>query len=447
MSKNDDVEIIGTVDLGSGLPAQKRRKIPVKGFLWIALVLAVVGLLVLFLHFRKSPSGPAARVATAPPVSEKDTVGVSQNPEYQRKVSILNEKVATTAEKTGQSAMATVGGLPKTGDTLSQPKPLIQPPSGEGRAEELDRKTRLKMIETARSTESILIAKQVGSILGTWSSAGSGLAVLTVKRPAVPGAKAGGKANGSKSSNPKKKVPIIPAGKILYGRIVNELNSDRPGTPVLAEIVGGRFDGVKLLGSFQLENAALVVRFDQVVYRDGPGGTEGTTDSIGAFAVSPGAKLRSGLASDVDNHYLYRYGALLASAFMQGFGQSAMYANSTSYPSAMGTPVIGFNGMTIEQQTEMGLGQAGMMLSGNAQNAFNIPPTVKLYANTPIGIMIVAETGQKMPTAPAPPAAKVPAPATAGTQPAPSMVPQPGYPQPTMGYGGGYGMPMMPMMP
>ncbi|MHB8544750.1 MAG: DotG/IcmE/VirB10 family type IV secretion system protein, partial [Leptospirales bacterium] len=286
----------------------------------------------------------------------------------------------------------------------------------------------------------------LGGILSTWSGAGSQMAILAAPKPAGSPASSRGTSTGARqkaSGKPGKGIPIIPAGKILYGRIVNELNSDRP-IPVLAEAVGGQFDGVKFLGSFQRDNGALVIKFDRVIYPDGQ------TDSIGAYAVSPG-KLRSGLETDVNNHYLYRYGSLLASAFMQGFGQAAMYSNSTSYPSSFGTPVIGFNGMTLMQQTEMGLGQAGMMLGGQAMNAFNTPPTVKVPADTPVGLMIVAETGQKLPKE-APISGNAPAKPGLVNAPGPQMVPQPGYPQPMMGggypgYGGGYGMPMMPMMP
>ena len=209
------------------------------------------------------------------------------------------------------------------------------------------------------------VEKAAGWILSSWSSDGEGMAILPPPKSdatskASPSASEQGR-NSAPAGKHGKGIPIIPTGKILYGRIVNDLNSDYPG-PVLAQAVGGKFDGVKFLGSFQRDHGALLIKLDRAIYPDGE------TDSIGAFAVSPGAKLRSVLEMDVYHHYLYRYGSLLASAFLQGFGQSAMYADSTSYPSAMGMPVIGFNR----------------------------PDSVKIAANTPVGIMIVSETGQKM---------------------------------------------------
>jgi intracellular multiplication protein IcmE len=453
MAKKDDVEVIGTFQIpGDVSPPKKvpfwRKPVFVKGLIAGAILGIIV---VFFVHERKSSVPHATSVVSAPPLPSQSG-GVSKNPEYQRKIAILNKERAELAVRNGQSSVPTVGGDEKAGDIgreeKNAPPPALPPPGSSGQSIESKRmEERMRAYDAARTVEVASVDKELGGILSTWSGAGGGMAVLAAPKTAGSAVTARETSPGAKRKSPGKPgkgLPIIPAGKILYGRIVNELNSDRPG-PVLAEAVGGKFDGVKFLGSFQRDNGALVIKFDRVIYPDGQ------TDSIGAYAVSPGTKLRSGLETDVNNHYLYRYGSLLASAFMQGFGQAAMYSNSTSYPSSFGTPVIGFNGMTLMQQTEMGLGQAGMMLGGQAMNAFNTPPTVKVAADTPVGLMIVAETGQKLPKSSSS-NGNVPAKPGLVNAPGPQMVPQPGYPQPMMGggypgYGGGYGMPMMPMMP
>ena len=458
MSK-DDVEVIGSFSpSGEIAPLKKgpfwKKPVFIKGL--VAGIL-LAGFALFFVHEKKSGVSPAGSVVPAPSLPP-DATGVSKNPEYQKKISILNKNQTEIAVRTGQSIVPTVGGDSQAGDINKIPEPSPPPvpstPPPRVSGDSVSQAERRKAYDAAKTEEMASVSKEFDGVLASWSSQGSNLAILAAPKEAVqtgspskgnPG-KSSGKAGSAKGVG--KGIPIIPAGRILYGRIINELNSDRPG-PVLAEAVGGQFDGVKFLGSFQRDNGALVIKFDRVIYPDGE------TDSIGAYAVSPGAKLRSGLETDVNNHYLYRYGSLLASAFMQGFGQAAMYANSTSYPSAMGTPVIGFNGMTLMQQTEMGIGQAGMMLGGQAMNAFNTPPTVKVAANSPVGLMIVAETGQKMPKESSS-AGNTQAKSGLVNAPGPSMVPQPGYPQPMMGggypgygggYGGGYGMPMMPMMP
>jgi intracellular multiplication protein IcmE len=453
MGRNDDVEIVGQFKIGSGDAPPPARKSPggKSKILFIGIALLIVLGVILLTH--RAKNGTRQAVVPSAPAPASDAGGVSNNPEYRRKVHVSNEREARKAAMSGQSSVPAVGGEEKKDETLalagtvarSQPEGI---PTGQNRetTERQREQEESQALLSARSAEESELDKEVGGILSTWSGGGENLSVLAVRKtksgtPAGIHAGSGKAKSGTPAS--RKNIPIIPAGKILYARIVNELNSDHPG-PVLAQVAGGRFDGVKFLGSFQRDHGALVIKFDRVIYKDGE------TDSIGAYAVSPGTKLRSGLETDVNHHYLYRYGALLASAFLQGFGQSAMYSNSTAYPSTFGMPVIGFNGMTLLQQSEMGLGQAGMMLSGNAMNAFNRPTTVKVASDTPVGLLIVAETGQKLPkessggsTQPKPGLVNAPV---------PSMVPQPGYPASPMtgvypGYGGGYGMPMMPMMP
>ena len=449
--KKDDVEVIGAFpppELGSSVKKIPFWKKPafVKG---AAAGVLLGGIVIFFVHFKKNSIPHTTSVVSAPPLPE-NAGGVSKNPEYRRKIAQLNRERTLNASRNGQSVVPTLGGDDKAGEiSAGEAKTSSSPDVSPRRDSRKSRKQRVKLraYEASRTAEVASVDKEISGILATWSGAGDGLAVLSPPKSSIRSGReisSGVKRTSEAAGLPKKKIPVIPAGKILYGRIVNELNSDHPG-PVLAQAVGGKWDGVKFLGSFQRDHGALVIKFDRVIYPDGE------TDSIGAYAVSPGTRLRSGLETDVNHHYLYRYGALLASAFLEGFGESAMYSNSTSYPSTFGTPVIGFNGMTLLQQSEMGLGQAGMMLSGNAMNAFNRPTTVKVAANTPVGLLIVAETGQKLPKESSPTGQNSAKPGLVNA-PVPSMVPQPGYPAMPMmggypGYGGGYGMPMMPMMP
>ena len=458
MARKDDVEILGQFRLGSSEEPPPVRKIPFwkrKVFLTFVLVVGVAGIF-LFVHEKRRSSGVRQAAVPSAPALSTDRGGVSRNPEYRRKIGELNRERTNQAIRTGQSSIPTIGAEDRKTESLALSKPVSGgQSSGHGSGQvptssevQARRQEERQALLNARTEEEAAVGKEIGGILSTWSQGGENLGLLAVN-VSKPVNKRGAVVDRTKNSvkgvsKTGKNIPIIPAGKILYGRIVNELNSDHPG-PVLAQAVGGKFDGVKFLGSFQRDHGALVIKFDRVIY------TDGETDSIGAYAISPGTKLRSGLETDVNHHYLYRYGALLASAFLQGFGESAMYANSTSYPSAFGTPVIGFNGMTLLQQSEMGLGQAGMMLSGNAMTAFNRPTTVKVAANTPVGLLIVAETGQKLPKESSSSGTSQAKPGLVNA-PVPSIVPQPGYPAMPMtgvypGYGGGYGMPMMPMMP
>ncbi|MHB1287350.1 MAG: hypothetical protein ACYCYP_12520 [Leptospirales bacterium] len=82
-------------------------------------------------------------VPSAPPLPEREA-GVSSNPEYRRKIDLLNRERIVQAEKTGQSSVPEVGGeekgmgllpvpahrLPKsfTGENVLSPHPPLAPP-------------------------------------------------------------------------------------------------------------------------------------------------------------------------------------------------------------------------------------------------------------------------------------------------------------------------------
>ncbi|MFZ9034974.1 MAG: TrbI/VirB10 family protein [Francisellaceae bacterium] len=114
---------------------------------------------------------------------------------------------------------------------------------------------------------------------------------------------------------------VAKAGDVLFAVLDTQLNSDQPGTPVMATIVGKKFKDAKLLGSFKLEGEKLVIQFTMMSLPD-----VDHTISITAYAIDP-QTAQNAMASDVDHHYLLRYGSLFASAFLQGFGD---YWNNTS---------------------------------------------------------------------------------------------------------------------
>ena len=74
---------------------------------------------------------------------------------------------------------------------------------------------------------------------------------------------------------------IIKAGTIQFAVLDTALNSDQPGTPVLAKIVSGKYRGSRLMGSFVREKDKLVVRFSRMNIPN-----RATTLAINAFAIS-----------------------------------------------------------------------------------------------------------------------------------------------------------------
>ena len=269
--KKDDVEVIGAFpppELGSSVKKIPFWKKPafVKG---AAAGVLLGGIVIFFVHFKKNSIPHTPSVVSAPPLPE-NAGGVSKNPEYRRKIAQLNRERTLNASRNGQSVVPTLGGDDKAGEiSAGEAKTSSSPDVSPRRDSRKSRKQRVKLraYEASRTAEVASVDKEISGILATWSGAGDGLAVLSPPKSSIRSGReisSGVKRTSEAAGLPKKKIPVIPAGKILYGRIVNELNSDHPG-PVLAQAVGGKWDGVKFLGSFQRDHGALVIKFDRVL--------------------------------------------------------------------------------------------------------------------------------------------------------------------------------------
>jgi hypothetical protein len=110
---------------------------------------------------------------------------------------------------------------------------------------------------------------------------------------------------------------------------------------------------------------------------------------INAVAIDPDTA-RTALASNVDSHYLLRYGSLMGSAFLEGLGEATMQSGST-----FSNNFVGYSTSTAVlsggQKTIVALGQVGQKLSNATAGFFNTPPTVTVNAGEGIGILFMAD--------------------------------------------------------
>lgn len=180
---------------------------------------------------------------------------------------------------------------------------------------------------------------------------------------------------------------IIKSGTILFAVLENTLNSDQPGTPVLAVIAAGKYRGARLMGTFTREKEKLVVKFTQLITKHSDGAI-----AISAYAIDP-KTAQNALATSVNHHYLERYGSLFAASLIQGFGNAfSNYQNP-----CQGTNNCFISGsvqrpdVTTKTALYQGLGQIGTNISSNVQNNFNLPVTVKLKRGTGIGILFMGD--------------------------------------------------------
>ncbi|OAJ34629.1 TrbI/VirB10 family protein [Piscirickettsia salmonis] len=195
--------------------------------------------------------------------------------------------------------------------------------------------------------------------------------------------------NGQSGKNNNENI-IEKAGAIVFAVLDTQLNSDQPGTPVMATIVQGKFKNAKLLGSFKREDEKLVISFDRMSLPE-----LDHSISIKAYAINA-TTAQNALSSDVDNHYLLRYGGLFAAAFLQGFGDYFSQTSSSLCGGATtciitGTQSTAEQNRTTRKALYSGLGQVGTTLAGKASAAFDRPPTVTLNQGVGMGILFMSD--------------------------------------------------------
>lgn len=181
-----------------------------------------------------------------------------------------------------------------------------------------------------------------------------------------------------------KAAPLYKAGDVLHAILETSVNSDEP-SPVMAKIVSGDLKGTRLIGSIQVVGKKVVLEFKKANI---PG--ESRSITISAVAVDPSTS-RTALATDVDNHYLARYGLLIASTFLSGWSQAIAQNNMTTTYGPLGNvtqiPKDGLDSRDINKQA---FGQVGTELANTARsNIQDFKPTIKVDGGIAIGILLM----------------------------------------------------------
>lgn len=199
-------------------------------------------------------------------------------------------------------------------------------------------------------------------------------------------------ASSSQSSSSYRNTSLLfKAGDILVATIDTAVNSDQPNTPVMATIATGRFKNAKLLGSFTRVDDRVIIQFNTLSAKDLL-----QSVSINAYAIDQNTA-QTALATDVDHHYLLRYGSLFAASFLQGFGtyfdrkqQIIIFERSDRDVDLQNSASL-----STRNAAYAGLGQIGTALSNAMAKQFNRPPTVTLDQGTAVGILIMSDVTRK----------------------------------------------------
>lgn len=184
--------------------------------------------------------------------------------------------------------------------------------------------------------------------------------------------------------------PLIKSGTILFAVLDVQANSDYPDSPILATIVDGPFKGAKLLGKLQLTKS-VTGQMDRIGLTFTLMNMEqwAKSKSITAYAIDPDTA-RTALATSVNHHYLKRYGALLATSFLQGYANAITTSSSTTTTGIFGTSTT-HPQLNPSSKLMVGFGQVGQTLGNATQNYVNTPPTVRIEAGVGLGILFMAD--------------------------------------------------------
>jgi intracellular multiplication protein IcmE len=186
------------------------------------------------------------------------------------------------------------------------------------------------------------------------------------------------------------KPALIKAGQIIFAVLDTGVNSDYPDSPVMATIVDGQYKGAKMLGTLvttkgvsgQMDRVSL--NFTLMNVTDWP-----NSKAITAYGIDPDTA-RTVIASSVDYHYMQRFGAIMATSFVQGYASAISSSASTSTTGIFGTSTT-HPELSPSQKLATGIGQIGTALGTVTQNYTNIPPTVKVDAGVSLGILFMAD--------------------------------------------------------
>lgn len=238
---------------------------------------------------------------------------------------------------------------------------------------------------------------QAGQLLSSWQAPvmqhregsfevrkeGVGPAAGTVTVPGTPGTPFG-KGIGAETG-----APLIKGGTIIFGVLDTAVNSDYPDSPIMVTIVEGKYKGAKLLGKI-VTTKGVTGQMDRVSLNFTLMNDDAWPKSRGvtAYAIDPDTA-RTVMASSVDYHYMMRYGAMMATAFLQGYSTAITNAG-TSTTGIFGTSTT-HPELSPSNKIMVGLGQVGQSLGAATQNYINRPPTVRVDSGVSLGILFMSD--------------------------------------------------------
>lgn len=173
---------------------------------------------------------------------------------------------------------------------------------------------------------------------------------------------------------------IVSAGSIIYGQLMNQLNSDLPG-PVLVSLLSGPFAGGRAIGKLEVRQDYMVLTFNKVI-------KDGVVYTVQGIALDEETTL-TGHRSSVDHHYFTRVILPAAAEFVKGYAGAVAETGTSSTTTGGGGVVQDTPEPDATEEVYKGVEEAGDRVSEILEDESDRPVTVHLDKGTTLGILLM----------------------------------------------------------
>ena len=227
------------------------------------------------------------------------------------------------------------------------------------------------------------MGNQIAQLFGVWATLPAQQVMVGIPLVEEAGMRSQAQQNASDKAASTLQ-PEVKAGSIMYAVLLTAVNSDEPG-PVLAKIVEGKFKGGRLIGTLSNLGERVLLQFNKL-------NLPNVAQSIAVNTVAIDHQTaRTALSSSTDRHLLLRYGSLLASSFIQGYGQAFQQSGAVIANTPGGGTIVTYPQLSPEGKLLVALGTVGSQFGSAVGGRFNTPPTVKVYAGTAVGVLFIED--------------------------------------------------------
>ena len=370
---------------------------------------------------RPKDLAPTITTAEAPKVVPQ--TGTSTDPNYIDKIKQSNKELANNSEKTGESAvprltqstdrekdpfdlLAKKGNVEKFVDPVvptATPVSQKQVNQQQQQQQSYQAPVQQPVLQKSQSLQNAEkdMASAMAGLLNSWSPShqeieveykpkSAGLTGVDRNETAQVVSASLPQTNVATQNNSANKKVAIKAGSVMHAIIITSVNSDEPG-PVLAQITTGPYAGGRLIGKFETpkDSDKLVLTFSVLTMQNAD-----KSYQLTAYAIDP-ETARTGVGSDVDHHYLSRYGMFTAATFLKGYGtalaQQGTTQTATTGPGGTAVTTT-FPTLSNRNIAISALGAVGTEVAGSLKDGLKRSPTVTLNSGTEVGVLVMSDT-------------------------------------------------------